>query len=331
MDQIELVRDFNRYYTRRLGVLGDHYLGLSRPWSESRLLFEIGPDGIDVRDLRRRLGLDSGFVSRMLRSLTDQGLVVVRPHPQDGRVRVASLTTSGLDARDELDARARESVGALLGQLTAGQRDRLVAAQEQVRRLLRMATVEISAVPDASPVARFCLREYAAELDARFPSGYSESALLRPGELDVSGGEFLVAREESESPVGCGIWQPLADGAEPGAESEAAAGGASRAAVGGASRAASRVASGGTSGGASRVAEIRHVWISPYCRGLGLGRRLLSELESRAGAQGYRTLRLGTHTALPEAAALYRSHGYREIPLYDPEGYNQLAFEKVLP
>ena len=292
MDQIELVRDFNRYYTRRLGVLGDHYLGLSRPWSESRLLFEIGPDGVDVRDLRRRLGLDSGFVSRMLRSLTDQGLVEVRPHPQDGRVRVASLTTAGLDARDELDVRARESVGALLGQLTAGQRDRLVAAQEQVRRLLRMATVEISAIPDDSPAARFCLREYAAELDGRFPSGYSESALLRPGELAATGGEFLVAMEES-TPVGCGIWQPLA-GSEPG------------------------------------VAEIRHVWISRSCRGLGLGRRLLSELESRAGAQGYRTLRLGTHPALPEAAALYRSHGYQEIPLYDLEGYNQLAFEKVL-
>jgi DNA-binding MarR family transcriptional regulator/GNAT superfamily N-acetyltransferase len=293
VDQIELVRDFNRYYTGRLGVLGDHYLGLSRPWSESRLLFEIGPAGVDVRDLRRRLGLDSGFVSRMLRSLTDQGLVEVRPHPQDGRVRVASLTTAGLDARDELDARARESVGALLGQLTAGQRDRLVAAQEQVRRLLRMATVEISAIPDSSPVARFCLREYAAELDGRFPSGYSESALLRPGELAVTGGEFLVAMEGPESPVGCGIWQPFA-------------------------------------GGSDFVAEIRHVWISQSCRGLGLGRRLLSELESRAGAQGYRTLRLGTHTALPEAAALYRSHGYREIPLYDLEGYNQLAFEKVL-
>jgi len=310
VDQIELVRDFNRNYTRRLGVLGDHYLGLSRPWSESRLLFEIGLDGVDVRDLRRRLGLDSGFVSRMLRSLTDQGLVVVRPHPQDGRVRVASLTTAGLDARDELDVRARESVGALLGQLTADQRDRLVAAQSQVWRLLRMASVEISPIPDASPVARFCLREYAAELDGRFPSGYSESALLRPGELDVTGGEFLVALEEAESPVGCGIWQPLRR--------------PSTHRVGSASRS---THSGDAESG---VAEIRHVWISQSCRGLGLGRRLLSELESRAGAQGYRTFRLGTHTALPEAAALYRSHGYREIPLYDPEGYNQLAFEKVL-
>jgi DNA-binding MarR family transcriptional regulator/GNAT superfamily N-acetyltransferase len=290
VDQIERVRDFNRYYTRHLGVLGDQYLGLSRPWSESRLLFEIGSDGMDVRDLRRRLGLDSGFVSRMLRSLTDQGLVEVRPHPQDGRVRVASLTTAGLDARDELDVRARESVRAVLGQLTAGQRDRLVAAQDQVRRLLRMAAVTISEIPDSSPVARACLARYAAELDSRFPSGYSSSALLRPGELAGTGGEFLVALEGSEA-VGCGIWQPLSPG----------------------------------------VAEIRHLWISPDCRGLGLGRRLLAELENRAGAQGFRTLRLSTNKALPEAAALYRSGGYREIPPYSDSEYNELPFEKVLP
>lgn len=289
MDQIELVRDFNRYYTRRLGVLGDHYLGLLRPWSESRLLFEIGSSGVDVRDLRQRLGLDSGFLSRMLRSLADQGLVMVRPHAQDGRVRVASLTTAGLDARDEIDSRARESVGELLGQLTTGQRDRLIAAQEQVRRLLRMAAVTISPVADSSVAARSCLRRYAAELDERFPTGYSESALLRPGELDATGGEFLLACEES-APVGCGVWQPLDDG----------------------------------------VAEIRHLWISPDCRGLGLGRRLLVELEERAGAQGFRMLRLGTNKALPEAAALYRGSGYQEIPPYGDSAYNQLSFEKVL-
>jgi DNA-binding MarR family transcriptional regulator/GNAT superfamily N-acetyltransferase len=286
VDQIELVRDFNRYYTRRLGVLGDQYLGLSRPWSESRLLFEIG-SGADVRDLRGRLGLDSGFLSRMLRSLTAQGLVEVRPHPSDGRVRVAVLTAAGAAARADLDARSRDSVGELLGQLTAGQRERLVAAQHQVRQLLRMAAVIITPVPDSSPEARACLSRYAAELEARFPSGYSSSALLRPGELDASGGEFLVAREES-SVVGCGVWQVMSPG----------------------------------------MAEIRHVWISPDCRGLGLGRRLLERLESGAREQGIHTLRLGTNTALPEAAALYRSSGYREIPPYGDSEYNELAFEK---
>jgi DNA-binding MarR family transcriptional regulator/GNAT superfamily N-acetyltransferase len=287
VDQIDLVRDFNRYYTGRLGVLGDHYLGLERPWSESRLLFEIG-DGADVRDLRARLGLDSGYLSRMLRSLTAQGLVEVRPHADDGRVRVASLTPAGVAARADLDARARESVGEMLGQLTAAQRERLVAAQEQVRRLLRMAAVTITPVPDSSPVARSCLSRYAAELQARFPSGYSTSALLRPGELSASGGEFLVAFEESLA-VGCGAWQVMSPG----------------------------------------IAEIRHVWISPGCRGLGLGRRLLERLEAGARDQGIRTLRLGTHTALPEAAALYRSSGYREIPPYDDSAYNELTFEKV--
>ena len=315
MDHIELVRDFNRYYTRRLGVLGDHYLGLERPWSESRLLFEIGA-GADVRDLRARLGLDSGYMSRMLRSLTAQGLIVVRPHPSDGRVRVAVLTPAGVTARADLDARARESVAEMVGQLTSAQRERLVSAQDQVRRLLRMAAVTITPVPDSSPEARACLDRYAAELQTRFPSGYSTSALLRPGELSapspapapspvpvptsaavpasaaaptfVSGGEFLVAFEES-SPVGCGVWQVMSPG----------------------------------------IAEIRHVWISPDCRGLGLGRRLLSRLESGAVEHGIRTLRLGTHTALPEAAALYRSSGYSEIPPYGDSEYNQLAFEKV--
>src|SRR3954468_12246545 len=128
VDQIELVRDFTRYYTRRLGVLGDHYLGLDRPWSESRLLFEIG-DGADLRDLRGRLGLDSGYLSRLLRALEEQGLITVRPHPGDGRVRVAAPTEAGLRARADLDARARESVGELLGQLSDRQRDRLVEAQ----------------------------------------------------------------------------------------------------------------------------------------------------------------------------------------------------------
>lgn len=286
MDQIELVRDFNRFYTRRLGVLGDHYLGLDRPWGESRLLYEIGA-GADVRDLRERLGLDSGYLSRTLRSLQARELVAMRPHPDDGRVRVAELTPAGERARDDLDARARESVGDMLGQLTVAQRDRLIAAQRQVRQLLRMASVVIEAVPDDAPAARECLRRYAAELAVRFPEGYDESALIQPGELATTGGEFLVATEDS--PVGCGAWQPLSGG----------------------------------------VAEIRHLWISPESRGLGLGRRILQWLERGAAGQGFDTLRLGTHSSLPEAAALYRSNGYREIPPYGDSPYNQLTFEKV--
>jgi DNA-binding MarR family transcriptional regulator/GNAT superfamily N-acetyltransferase len=217
VDQIERVRAFNRYYTQRLGVLSDHYLDGSHALalSEARLLFEIGSpataspasgSGVDVRELRARLGLDSGYLSRLLRKLTRLGLVTLHPHPSDRRVRIASLTPAGLQERADLDRRARESVAGLLGGLSTAQRERLIDAQELIRRLLRTAAVTISPVPDSDAYARECLRRYADELSVRFPSGYSSSALLMPGELD---GTFLLAQEAGE-PVGCVAWQRLA-------------------------------------------------------------------------------------------------------------------------
>jgi DNA-binding MarR family transcriptional regulator/GNAT superfamily N-acetyltransferase len=205
MDQVELIRDFNRYYTRRLGVLTDRYLGQDRTLSEARLLFEIGTRA-DVRDLRARLGLDSGYLSRLLRSLEQQRLIRVRPHPDDGRARIAELTPAGERERADLDARSRAGISELLGPLTAEQRDQLVAAQAQVRRLLRLAAVTIEAVDAGHTVARECLGAYAAELAARFPEGYDDTVLARPGELTGDAGALLVAREEGH-PVGCVAWQ----------------------------------------------------------------------------------------------------------------------------
>lgn len=207
MDQIERVRDFNRYYTRRLGILTDRYLGQHRPLGEARLLFEI-TDRADVRELRARLGLDSGYLSRLLRSLERQDLVRVRAHPDDGRARIAELTDAGVRERADLDARSRAGVSDLLEPLTAAQRDQLIAAQAQVRRLLRLSAVTISVVDDSGEVARACLEAYAAELAVRFPEGYdAASALARPGELDA----LLVASEEGR-PIGCGAWHRLGPG-----------------------------------------------------------------------------------------------------------------------
>src|SRR5262245_65545429 len=92
---IAVVRSFNRLVTQRIGALDTHYLGLGRPMAESRLLFEIGEDGAKVRDLRARLGLDSGFVSRMLRSLERAGLVTTSAAADDARARVVQLTRAG--------------------------------------------------------------------------------------------------------------------------------------------------------------------------------------------------------------------------------------------
>src|SRR5215210_1618983 len=93
------VRRFNRVVTQRVGALDDRFLARDRPLGEARVLWEIGAGGCDVRALRERLGLDSGYLSRLLRSLEADGLVTVRPGVADRRVRIAALTAAGLEER----------------------------------------------------------------------------------------------------------------------------------------------------------------------------------------------------------------------------------------
>src|SRR6202035_2013688 len=94
-EKIEQVRRFNRVVTQRIGVLDDAFLARDRPLGQARLLWEIGPDGSDVRRLRARLGPDSGYLSRLLRSLESGHLVRVEPSEADARVRTARLTSHG--------------------------------------------------------------------------------------------------------------------------------------------------------------------------------------------------------------------------------------------
>ncbi|BEL04541.1 helix-turn-helix domain-containing GNAT family N-acetyltransferase [Actinoplanes sichuanensis] len=203
-DLIEQIRDFNRFYTQRLGLLTDRYLGSDRALGPSRLLWEIG-DRRDLRELRDRLGLDSGYLSRLLRGLEDQDLVRVVPHPRDGRARIAELTDAGRRERDTLDQRSRADVAALLDGLGPEQQEELAAAQHRIRRLLRLAAITITPVATDDPQAWRCLKRYAAELATLFPEGYDQATLTRPD--DLTGG-LLLARERDE-PVGCGAWVRL--------------------------------------------------------------------------------------------------------------------------
>src|SRR6516162_3439786 len=136
MSQIERVRNFNRTMTERIGVLNDHFLGRNHPLGEARLLWEIGEQGAEVRELRHRLGLDSGYVSRLLRSLEGQGLIVVETSSNDGRVRMVHLTRAGIRERAVLDHRADTFARSLLEPLSESQRMKLAAAMAQVERLL---------------------------------------------------------------------------------------------------------------------------------------------------------------------------------------------------
>lgn len=206
-DLIDRIRDFNRFYTERLGLLTDHYLGRDRALGPSRLLWEIGEQR-NLRELRDRLDLDSGYLSRLLRTLEEQNLVRVVPDPDDGRARIVELTDAGRRERATLDARSRAGVVALVERLTPDQREELATAQNQVRRLLRLATIMITPVAADDAQAWQCLRRYAAELAKRFPEGYDEATLTRPEDLT---GSLLLARDRGE-PVGCGAWVWLKPG-----------------------------------------------------------------------------------------------------------------------
>src|SRR5438105_164608 len=116
---IERVRAFNRTVAERIGALSDHFLGRGRPMGESRILWEIGLEGTEVRELRGRLGLDSGYLSRVLRSLARQGLLTVVASPDDRRVRHVRLTDAGRAERAELDLRSDEVAWSFLEPLNA--------------------------------------------------------------------------------------------------------------------------------------------------------------------------------------------------------------------
>src|SRR5947209_1565256 len=150
-DDIDAVRRFNRAVTEHVGALNDRYLGRERALGEARLLWEIAAEGCEVRLLRSRLRLDSGYLSRLLRSLEAAGLVEVGPSERDRRVRVARLTAAGRAEREVLDKSSDELARSLLAPLTPRQREHLVDAMRQVERLLAAASVEIGEAGPEDP------------------------------------------------------------------------------------------------------------------------------------------------------------------------------------
>ncbi|HLY15355.1 MAG TPA: GNAT family N-acetyltransferase [Candidatus Limnocylindrales bacterium] len=151
--------------------------------------------------------------------------------------------------------------------------------------------IEIAAEDAGSDDAQWCVGQYFAELNARFPKGFNPSLSISAdrNELSPPAGLFLIARLDGR-PVGCGALK-----FHPGAP-----------------------------------AELKRMWVAPDARGLGLGRRILSELEGQARAVGVEVLHLETNKTLVEAIALYRRSGFVEVPAFNDEPYAQHWFEKRL-
>jgi GNAT superfamily N-acetyltransferase/DNA-binding MarR family transcriptional regulator len=194
---IERVRGFNRLVTRQIGVLDDPYMG-RRPLGECRVLYEIGLGGATARDVRARLGLDAGYLSRLIGSLARDGLLEER----DGELR---LTPAGRSLLHELDRGSDELAASVLAPLSDEQRERLARAQAEVRRLLAVSMVSVAVEDPASADARWCLSHYFAELAERFEEPFDPGRTLPADAADLvpPTGAFLIARVGGE-PAGCG-------------------------------------------------------------------------------------------------------------------------------
>src|SRR5687767_13805654 len=290
MDRIAQIRSFNRTVTRHIGALDGHFLGRNRSLAACRLLFEIGLQGVAVRDLRARLGLDSGYTSRLLRSLEKEGLVRTDAGERDARVRRVALTAAGRKELAVLNRLSDDAAEAILEPLSEKQRAALADAMGAVEKLLVAGSVRFEIVDPLSSVAQYCLARYFEELAARFEGGFepARSPYAQPGTMTAPRGYFVVATLNGET-VGCG-----------GLKCHAGWG------------------------------EIKRMWIAGVVRGLGLGRRMLEYLEGLARKRRLAVIKLETNKSLKEAQSLYKSTGYREVAPFNDEPYAHHWFEKQL-
>lgn len=288
---ITQVRRFNRIVTERVGALNDHFHARALSLGEARVLWEIGAEGRDVRTLRAQLGLDSGYLSRLLRSLEAARLITVGAKPSDRRIRIARLTRKGRAELTVLDRRSDDVAASLLEPLNPDQRERMVAAMADVERLMTAGMVEVAQIDPAHAHARYCISQYFLELDRRFDTGFDPTKSIPADEdsLRPPKGLILLATLRGE-PVGCGALKFHEN--EP--------------------------------------ADIKRMWVAPSARGLGIGRRILSELEEQAAKHGANAVRLETNKTLIEAISLYRSAGYREVGRFNDEPYAHHWFRKSL-
>jgi DNA-binding MarR family transcriptional regulator len=285
------VRRFNRTVTQHVGALNEQYLGSKLSLGEARVLWEIAPKGTDLRSLRVTLGLDSGYLSRLINRLTGAGLVTVHWDRYDKRIRVVRLTRMGREEKKVLDGRSDALAVSLLDPLSPEEREQLVAAMAAIERVMMRTSVTVSPVDPADPAARECIRAYFNELNSRFDSGFdpSRSMSADDDELRPPRGVLVIAWLR-DRPIGCGALKFV-----PG-----------------------------------QPADLKRMWVAETERGFGVGRRLLNELEGIAAAHGAEAVRLETNGTLHEAISLYRSAGYVEVPAFNDEPYAHHWFQKQL-
>jgi len=281
MSTVEAVRRFNRFYTRRIGVLQSGYLGSPFPLPQARVLYEIGHRGeCSASELGADLDIDLGYLSRLVQGLKRQRLVQAERTAHDARRVRLTLTAKGRKAYSALDESSRRTMGDMLAPLEREQRERLVAAMHAVHNVL----------DPAAPKSEITLRAHrpgdmgwvVERHGVLYEREYGWGALFEALVADIVA-KFL--RDHDTKRERCWI----------------------------AERAGERVGSIFVVRESRTTAKLRLLLIEPQARGAGLGKRLVEECIAFARKAGYRKLVLWTHSNLLAARAIYAKLGFRLV------------------
>jgi len=293
-EQIAVVRGFSRFYTRLVGLLNEGMLKSEYSLTEVRILYELAHrDGLSASDLVRELGLDAGYLSRVLKRFEERGLLTRSPAPQDARQTMLALTAAGRKAFRPLDRASRDEIAQMLHTLAVPERDRLVKCMLAIQRLLG---------DRAEPAVPYVLRP--------LQSGDIGWITHRQGVLynqeygwdetfEALVAQILAKFVEEFDPKRERAWVAEREGEVVGSvfvvkESDA-------------------------------VAKLRLLYVEPSARGLGIGHRLVDECIAFARAKGYRQLVLWTNDVLVSARRIYQAAGFQLV-----EQENHHSFGKDL-
>lgn len=294
-ERVEAVRSFNRFFTRQIGVLQEGLLHTPYSLTEARILFELGRRGsLTATDLSGELGLDPGYLSRILAGLEKRGVLERSRSEADGRRRLLSLTAEGEEAFALLDARSREEVSEMLGELSEGDQHRLLEAMKTIEGILtdsfKYSEPFILRGPEPGDMGWIAhrhgalyAREYGwderfealvAQIVADFVNDHDpdkERCWIAEMDGEIVGSVFLVRRDEE-------------------------------------------------------VAKLRLLLVEPKARGLGLGSRLVEECIRFARRKGYKKITLWTNSVLDAARHIYEEKGFT---LIDEEEHHSFGKDLV--
>ena len=284
--QAQALRAFNRFYTRRIGVLGAGLLETRFSLTESRLLWELAHHpGLSAAALARDLGLDAGYLSRLLAGLRASGLVRARRSASDARQWQLFLTAAGRRAFAPLDQRSQDEAQAMLAPLAQPQQQELLYAAQRLRCLLAQ---EEPAAPRLRALRSGELGWVIARHGAIYAQEYGWNQHFEALVASIVA-DFVQQQDPAREagwvcewqgqPMGCVFLVQARDDAS------------------------ARPLPG--------VAQLRLLLVEPAARGRGIGKLLVAECERFAAAAGYRRMRLWTHSLLLAARAIYQAAGYR--------------------